>query len=565
MPSDPLRKITSCLQDAAVTTRSFEQSLRRSEEATERCAPLRLSSQIPPGVQTIPVDSALTLQDEDTQGKQVPEDRPGADTEPEEDVPEGDEDMGQEVINYQDIQVDHNSKVTSENEGQKKVTENIEAGEKELDDTALDIAEEQTLTDDGDEEEGVEEEEEEEEEELNEGIGEEDTEEEFQYMLTPSAARELMLELQDPVEVAKFVVETDDAAGFLRALRLLLHDGYISESQAYELKDAVAAQLRNLLMLQQVELSRALFETYQPQMEEANPDIALEELLFDPEPQPIDYYDYGNMLNQEDAAYGSSQVNLYEAYQEALEEESSQALAQIAEILAQRIAKGEISPEEGAKIMSKVVQLLPNSYWEGSEQTMSSEGMPSEFLNGEENGVSVGLSSQASEQDDDVKQDQFDDDDEAEEEEEDEEEDDDDEDTKPVIEENFEEELLEAGPDGVVKEIEEEDDNGQEDAAELEEEAENLAEELQDELKEEGGKMEKGESLKIQRPGGMAVVNVGPSNDVIDDKVRQDWKDMSLLLDKSIPEDVLRSLGLTFDLPKGGKETAKGSLMDRSE
>ncbi|XP_071492999.1 uncharacterized protein [Diadema antillarum] len=511
------------------------------------------------------VDSALTLQDEDTQGKQVQEDRPGADTEPEEDVPEGDEDMGQEVINYQDIQVDHNSKVTSENEGQKKVTENIEAGEKELDDTAaLDIAEEQTLADDEEEEEGVEEEEEEEEEELNEGMGEEDTEDEFQYMLTPSAARELMLELQDPVEVAKFVVETDDAAGFLRALRLLLHDGYISESQAYELKDAVAAQLRNLLMLQQVELSRALFETYQPQMEEANPDIALEELLFDPEPQPIEYYDYGNLLNPEDAAYGSSQVNLYEAYQEALEEESSQALAQIAEILAQRIAKGEISPEEGAKIMSKVVQLLPNSYWEGSEQAMSSEGMPSEFLNGEENGVSVGLSSQASEQDDDVKQDQFGNDEEADEDEE-EEEDDDVEDTKPVIEENFEEELLEAGPDGLVKEIEEEDDNGQEDAAELEEEAENLAEELQEELKEEGGKMEKGESLKIQRPGGMAVVNVGPSNDVIDDKVRQDWKDMSLLLDKSIPEDVLRSLGLTFDLPKGGKETAKGALLDRSE
>lgn len=30
-----------------------------------------------------------------------------------------DDDRGQEVINYQDIQVDHNSKVTSENEGKK--------------------------------------------------------------------------------------------------------------------------------------------------------------------------------------------------------------------------------------------------------------------------------------------------------------------------------------------------------------------------------------------------------------------------------------------------------------
>ena len=50
------------------------------------------------------------------------------------------------------------------------------------------------------------------------------------YMLTPAAARELMMELRDPMEVAKFVVESDDAAGFLRALRLLLHDGYVSHN-----------------------------------------------------------------------------------------------------------------------------------------------------------------------------------------------------------------------------------------------------------------------------------------------------------------------------------------------
>lgn len=42
----------------------------------------------------------------------------------------------------------------------------------------------------------------------------------------------------------------------------------ITEAEAYALKDEVASQLRNLLMLQQVELSRALFETYQPQVEE---------------------------------------------------------------------------------------------------------------------------------------------------------------------------------------------------------------------------------------------------------------------------------------------------------
>ena len=37
---------------------------------------------------------------------------------------EADVDRGQEVINYQDIQVDHNSKVTSENKGAKLGTNN---------------------------------------------------------------------------------------------------------------------------------------------------------------------------------------------------------------------------------------------------------------------------------------------------------------------------------------------------------------------------------------------------------------------------------------------------------
>lgn len=37
--------------------------------------------------------------------------------------------------------------------------------------------------------------------------------------------------------------------------------------------------------------------------------------------------------------------------------ESTQALSEIAEILAQRIARGEISPEDGAKIMSKSKRL----------------------------------------------------------------------------------------------------------------------------------------------------------------------------------------------------------------
>lgn len=72
--------------------------------------------------------------------------------------------------------------------------------------------------------------EDEDEEQLEEAVEQQMEEEEAgsEYMLTPAAARELMLELRDPVEVAKFVVETDDAAGFLRALRLLLHDGYVS-------------------------------------------------------------------------------------------------------------------------------------------------------------------------------------------------------------------------------------------------------------------------------------------------------------------------------------------------
>lgn len=39
------------------------------------------------------------------------------------------------------------------------------------------------------------------------------------------------------------------------------------------------------------------------------------------------------------------------------------------------------------------------------------------------------------------------------------------------------------------------------------------------------------ESIKITKPGAEAVVKVGPSNDVIDEDVEKNWKDMSLLLD----------------------------------
>ena len=45
-----------------------------------------------------------------------------------------------------------------------------------------------------------------------------------------------------------------------------------------------------------------------------------DDVLYNQDPQPIDFYDYANMLNQDGAPYGSLQDNLYEAYQEAIEE-----------------------------------------------------------------------------------------------------------------------------------------------------------------------------------------------------------------------------------------------------
>ncbi|XP_793795.4 uncharacterized protein LOC589044 [Strongylocentrotus purpuratus] len=472
------------------------------------------------------VENAVTSQDrelEDTQPKQIQETEDGPVDVEEDNTPDedDDDDRGQEVINYQDIQVDHNSKVTSENEGKKPETDskNEEEEEDEFDDLL------------GDEDED--------EEQLEEAVEQqmEEEEEGSEYMLTPAAARELMLELRDPVEVAKFVVETDDAAGFLRALRLLLHDGYITEAEAYALKDEVASQLRNLLMLQQVELSRALFETYQPQVEE-DPTADLDGLLYNQMAQPAEYYDYANMINQDEVPYGSSQVNLYDAYQDAIEQESTQALSEIAEILAQRIARGEISPEDGAKIMSKVVQLLPDNYWGESEEGMSSEG-GSEYR--EED---LGLSSQTSEymqgEDEIERYGQ---------------------EVEPEIE-NFEEELLEQGPDGLVKDIKETDHNGDADATELEQEAEKIADELEDELI-EGGKTSKTESIKITKPGAEAVVKVGPSNDVIDEDVEKNWKDMSLLLDNDIPEDILRSLGI--DMEKLGNKYEEEKELEEEE
>ncbi|XP_054749989.2 probable serine/threonine-protein kinase kinX [Lytechinus pictus] len=455
------------------------------------------------------VDDTQLKQDQETEDGPV--DIEGDNT-PDDD--DDDDDRGQEVINYQDIQVDHDSKVTSENEGKNKETDSKNEEEEEEDGTFDDLIEDDDGEQFADENEPE--------------MEKEEEEEESEYMLTPAAARELMLELRDPVEVAKFVVETDDAAGFLRALRLLLHDGYISEEEAYALKDEVAAQLRNLLMLQQVELSRALFETYQPQLEEG-PTEDLDGLLYNQMAQPAEYYDYANMINQDEVPYGSSQMNLYDAYQDTIEQESSQALAEIAEILAQRIARGEISPEDGAKIMSKVVQLLPDNYWGESEEGISS--------------VDLGLSSQTSEFiGEDEPMERYGQ-------------------VEPEME-NFEEELLAQGPDaGWVKEIKETDQNGDEDAVELDEEAENIADELEDELR-EGGKPSKTESIEINKPGADAVVKVGPSNDVIDEDVEKNWKDMSLLLDNDIPEDILRSLGIAMTKPGNKYENEMEDKME---
>lgn len=121
-------------------------------------------------------------------------------------------------------------------------------------------------------------------------------------------------------------------------------------------------------------------------------------------------------------------------------------------------------------LKGKVVQLLPDNYWGESEEGMSSEG-GSEYR--EED---LGLSSQTSEfmgEDEIERYGQ---------------------EVEPEIE-NFEEELLEQGPDGLVKDIKETDHNGDADATELEQEAEKIADELEDELI-EGGKTSKTGKLR---------------------------------------------------------------------
>lgn len=50
---------------------------------------------------------------------------------------------------------------------------------------------------------------------------------EEENVLTEEEAQELLLELSNPAEVAQFIVASDDARGFLQALRLLTDQDYV--------------------------------------------------------------------------------------------------------------------------------------------------------------------------------------------------------------------------------------------------------------------------------------------------------------------------------------------------
>lgn len=181
-----------------------------------------------------------------------------------------------------------------------------------------------------------------------------DTEGDEDTGLTEEEAQELLLELSDPEEVAQFIVASDDAQGFLQALRLLTDQNYISLKLAYYLRDRVMEQLRRMLMIQEMELSRTLLNNYEPA------DFTPDQLPNDVPPAP--YYDFNTFPATNDMY--SEDVSPYEIYEQTLREENSRALAEIAEAVAQKIAKGDLTPESGVKIMNTVASLLPDSYWE---------------------------------------------------------------------------------------------------------------------------------------------------------------------------------------------------------
>ncbi|XP_071826666.1 uncharacterized protein [Apostichopus japonicus] len=176
---------------------------------------------------------------------------------------------------------------------------------------------------------------------------------EEENVLTEEEAQELLLELSNPAEVAQFIVASDDARGFLQALRLLTDQDYISLKVAYYLRDRVMEELRRMLMIQEMELSRTLLNNYQPT------DFTQDQLPQDAPPAP--YYEFNPFL-QEEADY--PQQEPYDVYEESLRQENSRALAEIAEAVAQKIANGDLTPENGVKIMNTVASLLPDSYWE---------------------------------------------------------------------------------------------------------------------------------------------------------------------------------------------------------
>lgn len=185
---------------------------------------------------------------------------------------------------------------------------------------------------------------------------------EEQNDLTEEEAQELLLELSNPVEMAQYIVASDDARGFLEALRLLTDQEYISVKVAYYLRDRVMEELRRMLMIQEMELSRTLLNNYQPI------DFTQDQLPQEEPPAP--YYDF-NPFPQDEPEYPLTAP--YDVYEETLRQENSRALAEIAEAVAEKISSGELTPENGVKIMNTVAGLLPDSYWEQALQLFADQ------------------------------------------------------------------------------------------------------------------------------------------------------------------------------------------------